>query len=247
MKIAVRLDDISPDMDWEKFYAFKEMLDAYHICPLIGIVPENRDEHLHKNDAVKHFWATVKELKEQGWVLAMHGYHHVYSTGKGGLFPLNHFSEFAGIPYEKQFEMLKKGKKILNENGVETTFFMAPAHSYDKNTIKALLKLGFTEMTDGFGSKPYKWRGMCFYPISFLLSRSFKKKSGYTTMVVHANEISKKGMEHYRKLFEEHQEQFISYEEYQKQTPVKRGCLGHAWEYILATVKHVLVKMKSHV
>lgn len=48
IKIAIRMDDITPDMDWEKFHTFKEILDAHHICPLIGIVPDNRDENLAK-------------------------------------------------------------------------------------------------------------------------------------------------------------------------------------------------------
>ena len=46
MKIAVRLDDITPDMDWQRFYAFKTLLDKYQVKPLIGIVPDNRDENL---------------------------------------------------------------------------------------------------------------------------------------------------------------------------------------------------------
>ena len=40
MKIAVRMDDITPDMDWEKFEAFKTILDKYNIKPLLGIVPD---------------------------------------------------------------------------------------------------------------------------------------------------------------------------------------------------------------
>ena len=39
MKIAVRLDDITPDMDWEGFLCFKELLDRYQVKPLIGVVP----------------------------------------------------------------------------------------------------------------------------------------------------------------------------------------------------------------
>ena len=46
MKVAVRLDDITPDMDWERFLKFKELLDRYQVKPLIGVVPENRDENL---------------------------------------------------------------------------------------------------------------------------------------------------------------------------------------------------------
>ena len=44
MKIAVRLDDITPDMDWEGFLRFKALLDRYQVKPLIGVIPQNRDE-----------------------------------------------------------------------------------------------------------------------------------------------------------------------------------------------------------
>ena len=64
--------------------------------------------------------------------------------------PLNDFSEFAGLGFEQQFAMLEKGKAILESHGIKTDIFMAPAHSYDRNTLNALQKLGFTKMTDGF-------------------------------------------------------------------------------------------------
>ena len=58
MKIAVRLDDITPDMDWESFLRFKELLDRYQVKPLIGIVPDNQDEHLKGSDKGRpeDFW-----------------------------------------------------------------------------------------------------------------------------------------------------------------------------------------------
>ena len=247
MKIAVRMDDISPDMDWEKFYAFKAILDEYGIKPLIGVVPDNRDEHLHKEDSVPDFWERIRGLKEEGYVIALHGYQHIYTTKKGGLFPLNKFSEFAGIPYEKQLFMLQEGTKVLNENGIETDFFMAPAHSYDKNTLRALKECGYKRITDGFGSTPYEWKGLTFYPISFILGRSLKKKSGYTTMVIHANELSAEGMENYRKMFATHQGTWISYEEYLKQPIKRRGVVGSIMEFLLANVKRMLVKLAAKI
>ena len=39
MKIAIRMDDITPDMDWAKFLRFKELCDLYQVKPLIGVVP----------------------------------------------------------------------------------------------------------------------------------------------------------------------------------------------------------------
>lgn len=37
MKIAIRMDDITPDMNWDNFLALKALFDRYHICPLIGV------------------------------------------------------------------------------------------------------------------------------------------------------------------------------------------------------------------
>lgn len=247
MKIAIRMDDITPHMDWRKFERFKELLDEYHIKPLIGVVPDNQDDNLefkeeNTSNFSEHrdFWQYVKHLQEEGWVIAMHGYQHVYTQKKGGLFPLNHFSEFVGISYEKQYDMLKKGKEILESHGIQTDFFMAPAHSYDRNTLKALKQLGFTQMTDGFGNAPYEWQGMIFYPISFRLSNSLKKEKGFTTMVIHANTMTERDMERCRRILDE--KDVISYGEYLKENPVKRGMFGRIGEYVLANVKHVLVK-----
>ncbi len=125
MKITVRLDDITPDMDWERFLKFKALLDRYQVKPLIGVVPDNRDENLVKKELSAEekklsegFWEYIKALKEDGWVIAMHGFRHIYSTKKGGCFPLNNFSEFAGLPFARQQEMLTEGKEILHEKGI---------------------------------------------------------------------------------------------------------------------------------
>ena len=119
MKIAVRLDDITPDMDWEGFLRFKALLDRYQVKPLIGVIPQNRDENVKGsgNGRPGDFWAYIRKLQEEGWVVAMHGFEHVYTTQRGGLFPLNHFSEFAGLPYEKQRQMLEDGKKLPVRDG----------------------------------------------------------------------------------------------------------------------------------
>ena len=44
MKIAIRMDDITADMNWKNFLALKELFDRHGICPLVGVVPDNRDE-----------------------------------------------------------------------------------------------------------------------------------------------------------------------------------------------------------
>ncbi|MBD5546106.1 MAG: DUF2334 domain-containing protein [Lachnospiraceae bacterium] len=249
MKIAVRLDDITPDMDWERFFQFKALLDRYQVKPLIGIVPDNQDENLKKqtkkSQIPEDFWSYIKELKADGWTLAMHGVHHIYTTDKGGLFPLNNFSEFAGIPLDKQKEMLSKGKQILKEKGIETKIFMAPAHSYDRNTLKALKEIGFTALTDGFGSHPYLWDGLKFYPISFNLSSTFKKKTGYSTMVVHTDTVTSNDLNRYESYFQNKNIQWISFKEYLEQPAKKRAAITKWNEFLMAKAKYLLIKSRT--
>lgn len=245
MKIAVRMDDITPDMDWENFIFFLDLFEKAGISPLLGIVPDNRDKNLRRRSAREDFYELMKNLQKKGFSLAMHGCYHVYTTKSGGMFPLNNFSEFAGLSYEEQKELLSHGKERLKENGIETDIFMAPAHSYDENTLKALIELGFTKMTDGFGSKPYTYKGMTFYPISFRLGSSLKKKSGVTTMVIHANTVTEADKAGYKKIFEEHGKNMISYSEYLEMEPVKRGSVGRFWESLLARIKRFLVSLRN--
>jgi Predicted deacetylase len=240
MKIAVRMDDITPAMDWGKFEQFRALLDEYGIQPLIGVVPDNLDGNLNRGREEAGFWEYVKGLKEAGWVVALHGYQHIYTEKKGGMFPLNDFSEFAGVPYVRQREMLEKGKAILESHGIVTDFFMAPAHAYDGNTLRALKDTGFQRVTDGFGKRPYLWKGLMFYPISFRLSESLKKRHGFTTMVVHTNTMGEGDMERYRKIFRE--QEMISYGEYVEEPPARRTVFGRAGEYLLAAVKRFLVR-----
>lgn len=239
------MDDITSDMDWEKFYFFQELFEKAGITPLLGVVPECRDVKLHCGEPHEDFYEMMRQLQAKGYSFAIHGCYHLYTTKKGGLFPLNNLSEFAGIPYEKQKEMLAFGKKKLKEQGIDTDIFMAPAHSYDKNTLRALRELGITKVTDGFGKAPYTCKGLTFYPISFLLGRSLKQKDGVTTLVLHANTVTEADKERYRRIFEEYGKHMISYSEYLAMEPVKRTAAGRIGEYLLAKGKFLVGRIRS--
>ena len=64
-------------------------------------------------------------------------------------------------------------------------------------------------------------------------------------MVVHANTMTEKDLARYERMLEEHRESMISYECMLQEAPVSRGFFGHAWEYLLAAAKHVLVKLRG--
>ena len=230
-------------MDWPKFLKFKGLLDVYGIKPLIGVIPDNMDTSLDGNldGAPTDFWEYIKELKNDGYVISMHGMSHVYTTSEDGMFPLNKFSEFAGLPYDEQLELLSYGVDIFNEHEIDTDIFMAPAHSFDNNTLRALGELGFMKITDGFGNKPFVYKDMSFYPISFNRKSVLKNKnkSGFTTFVYHVNTMNDRDFENFEKLLKEYD--VISYSEYLKEPSVKRGFWGHLKEYMMATVKRVII------
>lgn len=239
MKISIRLDDITPDMNWSNFDRFKSLLDKYNIKALLGIVPENRDPKLMINLPRRDFWDYMKNLEKEGWTLAMHGFHHEYTTHDGGLLPLNRNSEFAGLPLERQETMIRSGKMILEKNGITTDIFMAPSHSYDLNTIKALKKNGFTAITDGFGDVPYMWEDMIFYPISYKKSRTIKSKDeGCVTFVVHTNTMTDKEFETYERLFAK--KEIISYSEMMKMKPITIDASYRFKEKLMANTKYYL-------
>lgn len=246
MKIAVRMDDISPGMDWDKFNTFYQMLKDKGIYPLLGVVPNNQDVNLNIDECVEDsiFWERIRGFMDEGCAIAMHGYDHIYTTKKGGLFPLNDFSEFAGIDYAEQKKQISLGKKILAENGVETDLFMAPAHSYDINTLKALKECGFNKITDGFGIKPYAYKKLTFYPIAFKQGLSLKRKNGTTTFVVHSNTMSEGEFARWKELLNRtNSVQWIPYNELLAEKSIKHNFVAIIVERLLAVMKHILVSL----
>ena len=243
MKIAIRMDDITPDMNWDNFLALKALFDRYHICPLIGVVPDNRDDGLRIMEPREDFWEYLKELQGEGGMIAQHGCYHQYTTRKGGLFPLNCFSEYAGVPLEQQRSMISCGKKKLEERGIYTDIFMAPGHTFDKNTLKALKECGFSFLTDGFGKKPYCREGLTFLPVSSRKKDCFRGKQGYTTLVIHANGMNASEIGWYERMLAEYPEKFISYKEFMEIPGEKRGFAGNLAEYLQASAKRILVKL----
>ncbi|WP_051233782.1 DUF2334 domain-containing protein [Butyrivibrio sp. NC3005] len=249
MKIAIRMDDITPDMDYQKFERFISLLKKYNVTALLGIVPDNKDAKLSIDMPRCDFWDEVLKLQEEGFVLAMHGYNHVYTTRKGGLIPLNHQSEYAGLSFERQDEMIRKGKEILESHGIKTDFFMAPSHTFDKNTLKALKKNGFLRITDGFGDCPYEYMEMIFYPISFRKSKALSTaRKGTVTFVVHANTMKEKEYEQYEKILSSGK--VISYDKLLEQKICKKKTLHRVKEYAMASFKYhvrTIMEMKKWV
>ncbi len=279
LKTAIRLDDITMNMDWERFLTVKAILDEAGLKPLIGVVPLPADDNLDRmsvgtDGSVRTYiprekwsetvvsaipedeeaWANcLRTYKEEGWVIALHGYDHVYTTDKGGLFPLNRFSEFAGVPYFDQLNKIKAGLKKLADMGVGTDIFMAPGHTYDRNTLKALCAAGVKNVTDGFGARPYRRivknagraEALTFYPISRRKKECISDKYGFTTHVLHCNTMTDEDMEELKKFIADNRAHFIDYCDYITEPPADRGFFGNLTEFMTAVAKYRLVKIRA--
>ncbi len=190
-----RIDDVAPGMNWGNFLKYMDLFHRYNVVPLIGVVPENRDANLTVGREAACFWELIRYLKEHGTIeIAQHGYRHIYTTNKiqpfyrlCGFIPQ---SEFYGISYEKQYEMIKAGRDILEEQGIYSDIWMAPGHSYDKNTIRALKDLGFRAVTDSLALFNVKRQCLTFVP-----QQSWgpgKSRMGIKTICLHLNNADDK-------------------------------------------------------
>jgi predicted deacetylase len=211
-QIAFRMDDICPEMDWGSFSRFRNLFDQYDIRPLLGIVPDNQDSHLKISAPHPEFWKEMRTLVvDNQWSIAQHGYRHLLETRGGGLLGINKFSEFASFPYDIQYKKIEEGKKCLSENGVETDIWMAPAHSYDQNTLRALCNLGFRIVTDGYSLYPYNYMGLKFIPCQFGDPR--KPPFGIATIAIHCNGITEGQFQRFSLFVEKNRDFIVDFRE----------------------------------
>lgn len=171
-RILIRIDDVCPTMDYDKFLERINFFREFGIKPMLGVIPDCEDESLRYGE-IRDFWDMIRDLAKEGYPIAMHGYKHVYTTQKRGLVCFRKMSEFSGLFFETQLEMLQDGKRILEEQGIHTQWFMAPGHSYDRQTVRALSEAGFRYVSDGRSSKPYCLDGIKFIPATSIWQSPF--------------------------------------------------------------------------
>jgi predicted deacetylase len=162
----IRLDDASEYMDVEKWAKVEELLDKYHIKPIVGIIPNNKDKELvNKYKFNPLFWETAREWQTKKWTIALHGYTHVYCSNSGGVNPVNFQSEFADIPLGKQKEKISNGIRIFKKHGLIARVFFAPSHTFDMNTLEALRQeTDIRIISDTIANDIYKYDGFYFIP-----------------------------------------------------------------------------------
>ncbi len=211
-RYLIRLDDIAAHMAWEKFRRLERVFDEFSIKPLLGVIPDNRDAELMRYPkCAGDFWAEMRTLYARGWEMAQHGFQHVYVTRDCGLMGVNNLSEFAGLPYAEQFDKLARGQSLLREQGLKPETFMAPSHSFDGITLRALKELGFTTVTDGFAPFPYVAEGLIFLPQWLASPRVLPL--GVQTFCLHINGMSDRALQNVERFVSEHHREFLTFSE----------------------------------
>lgn len=242
-----RLDDISWDMNYENFSRIRDLFFRYDIRPLIGVIPKNEDPALKAQVGKRHlseeeFWKEILCLqKEHGWAVALHGYDHVYVTGDGGMFRINPFAEFAGLPYKQQEEKIRLGKTILEEHGIVVEAFMAPGHSLDWNTVEALKQNGIFAVTDGLTAYP-KWKkDVLFIPQVWSWPRN--GICGIDTVCFHINSWKDGMFKQLEEFLQENYKKCITWADAVKQAPKSNSL----WKRFINRITHFLILIEKRV
>lgn len=217
---VLRFDDITPGMNWDNFLRIKSIAESYNVKSILGVVPQNKDPKLSINKLMSEteFFRKIKDYVEYGDTIAQHGTYHLYTSSDSGILKINNNSEFAGHSYKEQRDKLLIGKKIMQQYGIWQTYFMAPSHSFDRNTLKALKALGFKAITDGYGFYTYDIEGITLVPQ--LVGKPIKfLPFGVQTICLHTNSMNDKSINSLITFLEANHRQFISFEEALKVVP----------------------------
>jgi predicted deacetylase len=189
------MDDITPTMDWGRFWALLRLFQRNRVKPLLGIVPDNQDRKLNRQKPDPLFWETMRLLVERDLVeIAQHGYQHTLDRmSETALLKHSHGrrverSEFAGYSFQEQLDRIQRGREILKKNGLATNNWFAPNHSFDLTTLNALKTAGFTAVSDGIALFPYRYRGLIFVPQQ--IWRPAWVPTGVFTVCLHSNHIT---------------------------------------------------------
>lgn len=211
----IRLDDACPTMDVQKWQRMEDMLDAYGVKPMVGVIPANADPKQQIDTADPLFWDKVKKWEKKGWAIALHGYDHCFISDAGmqGLNPLWARSEFSGVSLEQQKEKIRNGLAIFRENGIDPKYFFAPAHTYDKNTLQALRdESNIRVISDTIATKPYREGDFVFIP-QLGGHCAEMKIPGIWTFCLHPSAMTEENFEATERFLKAHRDEMLGFDE----------------------------------
>ncbi len=204
----LRIDDLCPTVSAEPWLEFRQLIEEFHLKPILAVVPENWDPDLEVSPPDPDFWAQMRALESAGAVIGLHGYrHHCVNSGRS-LLSLHRNSEFAGAAAEKQRTWIRVGLHNLRGRGLNPRIWVAPRHGFDAQTLAALRTEGIDLLSDGFARAPFFRDGITWIPQQ--LWSPVEKNCGVWTICVHPNTIKDEEITRLRAFLRAHASQFSS-------------------------------------
>ena len=207
----LRFDDASEHWNNDNWKRVYELCCENAIKPIVAIIPHNEDEKLLKFDEDHYYAKTIESwINKDGWTPALHGYNHVFVSNNGGMNPINNRSEFAGIELSIQRDKIRNGIKILQKMNIEPQLFVAPAHTFDHNTLIALEQetniriISDTIATDIYYEEP-------FYYIPQQSGNVRQINFPVVTFCYHPNYMSDQSFKTLEMFMRDHNRDFISF------------------------------------
>tara|TARA_X000001036_G_scaffold254899_1_gene237271 strand:+ start:96 stop:851 length:756 start_codon:yes stop_codon:yes gene_type:complete len=210
--LLIRFDDVAENMNWDLMDKCEELFSKYNIKPVVGVIPNNKDKDLLSFPYRKDFWNKVRIWQSKKWVIAIHGYNHLYDnvTNKKDFFKHGGNSEFYGHSLDSQIDKLKKSIEIFKDNKIKVRCFFAPNHTYDKNTFQALKTVGIKEVIDGYGLIPYEYEDIKFIPQLFY--RPILLPFGIQSTQIHLNTWTLNDFKNFENFIIKNSKKIINYE-----------------------------------
>lgn len=205
----IRLDDASEYMDVDKWQKVLSILDAYNVCPIIGIIPKCEDKDFtSKYQKNNEFWSLARMWQKKNYIIAMHGYKHVFHYARGGYVPIHNRSEFVGVSLKNQKEKIRSAYSIFKCQNINPKIFFAPAHSFDNNTLRALkAECPIRIISDTIANNVYKKDKFFFLPCQMGRPRSLPLK--FVTIALHPNNLTMKDFIHLKLFLKKNSEKCV--------------------------------------
>lgn len=206
----IRLDDACEHWNKDNWHKMHDLLFKYNIKPLVAIIPKCEDKALLKYPYDSEYESTIKNWISDGWTPCLHGYNHVFQTSESGINPVNNFSEFAGVSLDLQKEKIRAGYELLKNKDINPEVFVAPAHTFDLNTLEAIKSESKIRIiSDTVANDIYKDGDFYFIPQQSGMVRNLRFK--IVTFCYHPNTMSQNNFIDLEEFIIKHKDNFVSF------------------------------------
>jgi peptidoglycan/xylan/chitin deacetylase (PgdA/CDA1 family) len=208
-QFLLRIDDLCPTIHARRWGRLRDLLQEHSIRAILAVVPANEDAELRVSPPDAEFWQQMRDLQSAGAAIALHGYTHVCSPTGRGIIPLHRTGEFAGLGVEEQRQRIATGRDILRGHGLNPQLWVAPRHSFDWNTLRALRSEGIRYLSDGLARRPFERGGVTWIPMQ--LWAPIPRPSGVWTICIHPNSLDRREFQRLRRFVQDFPEHFTSF------------------------------------